>query len=112
MTNIITQILEMGLHELEEAEQDDLLTLLRAGHSLMTRRPPKSGHDPKENTLKENTLMARTTVTDDQAITTTFDLTDADKVAVEGNPAPVVVTTVDDAGADVSKWFNRRPRTS
>ena len=100
MTTMIAQILEMDLHELEEAEQSALLTLLRAGRSLLHRRPPPSGHD-----LKENTLMARQTVTDDQVITLTYALTDADKVAVEGTSAPVVVTTVDDAGADVSRWI-------
>ena len=114
MTNIIAQILEMDLHALEDAEQDALLSLLRGGHSLITRRPPRSGPDratPKPDPVTKpekdaNTLMARQTVTDDQIITLTFALTDADKVAVEGSSAPVVVTTVDDSGADVSKWIN------
>ena len=95
MTNIIAQLVEMELHKLEKAETEFLLTVVRTVHDFLTQKSLK----------KDTPLMARTTVTDDQAITTTFALTDADKVAVEGNPAPVVVTTVDDAGADLSKWI-------
>ncbi len=105
MTTFFSRLLEMDLHELEEAEQDALLDLMRAGHSLLRQRPSKA--QLSETQLKkEPQLMARQTVTDDQVITLTFALTDGDKVAVEGNSAPVVVTTVDDAGADVSKWIS------
>ena len=101
MPSIITQILEMDLHELEDAEQDALLTLLRAGKSLLTRTQI-SQHTPKETV----TLMAATEVTDDQVITQLFSLADTDQVPVDDAAFPVSVTVVDATGADVSKWIN------
>ena len=117
MTTFFSRLLQLDIHLLEEAEQDALFEIVRA--EVLSRkqrpveheqRPSESGHAPgPSNSLPEKdtkTLMARQTVTDDQEIILTYDMTDADKVAVEGTTAPVVVTTVDDSGTDVSQWIN------
>lgn len=103
MTTFFTRLLELGVHEMEEAEQEALFEIVQAEYFKRRKRPTDADHN---HSKKEPKLMATQQTTDDQVFTSVFSLADSDLVPVDGSDSPVTVTVVDPTGADVSKWVN------